>query len=151
MPIARFSLREDIENADMDILIDLVKQAIDAVRISFHDISIRHYDIQFTFSGDDLFKADECRRIVLKNQLVKQYGTKTRLTMSDIRDLVQISNKGDGITPDTWENCKDYCWTDNAAIMISDTVASEGVNTKEAICTNATHNDDLCRRWQLYW
>nr|WP_224830168.1 hypothetical protein [Saliphagus infecundisoli] len=52
VPIVRFSLGEDVETPDMDLVWELVGTAIDAVQEPFDDVFVRHYDVQFTFDGD---------------------------------------------------------------------------------------------------
>jgi hypothetical protein len=49
VPIARFSLGEDVENPDMDLVWDLVAEAATALHAPFDDVFVRHYDVQFTF------------------------------------------------------------------------------------------------------
>lgn len=49
VPIARFSLGEDVEDPDMDLVWELVAEAATALHAPFDDVFVRHYDVQFTF------------------------------------------------------------------------------------------------------
>ncbi|WP_438267086.1 hypothetical protein [Haladaptatus salinisoli] len=94
VPIARFSLREDVENPDQNLVWDLVGEAALAMQVPFDDVFVRHYDIQFTFDGDKLFEAEECRRVLLTDELVDDVlanddaPTNHRASAEAIQDLV---------------------------------------------------------------
>lgn len=88
VPIARFSLGEDVEEPDRSLVWNLVGEAADAMQAPFDDVFVRHYDIQFTFDGDELFEAEECRRVLLTDQLVDHYATEPEFSLDDLRGAV---------------------------------------------------------------
>ncbi|MFC6726523.1 hypothetical protein ACFQE1_19575, partial [Halobium palmae] len=73
VPIARFSLGEDVEEPDYDRVWELVGDALSALVPAFEGVFVRHYDVQFTFDGDELFEAEECRRVALTPELAERY------------------------------------------------------------------------------
>lgn len=138
VPIARFSLGEDVENPDMDLVWKLVGEAADSMQVPFDDVFVRHYDVQFTFDGDELFEAEECRRIALTDQLVDQYATDAGFGIADLRDAVEAADDiDDEIAPVVWGECKDYSQTDNAAIVVAGTAAAASASASAASCAGA--------------
>ena len=65
VPIARFSLGESVEEPDYDLVWEVVGEGLHALQPALEDVFVRHYDIQFTFDGDELFEAEECRRVAV--------------------------------------------------------------------------------------
>lgn len=138
VPIARFSLGEDVEEPDHDLVWELVGQAVDAVQAPFDDVFVRHYDIQFTFDGDELFEAEECRRIALTDQLVDRYATDERFELAALRDTVRAADDiDDEIAPVAWGECKNYRRTNNAAIIVGGTAAAASASASAASCAGA--------------
>ncbi|WP_247728821.1 hypothetical protein [Halovivax limisalsi] len=138
VPIVRFSLGEDVETPDMDRVWDLVGEAIDAVHAPFDDVFVRHYDVQFTFDGDELFEAEECRRIALTDQLVDRYATDAGFSLADLRGAVEAADDiDDEIAPVAWGACKDYSHTDDAALIVAGTAAAAGAGASAASCAGA--------------
>jgi hypothetical protein len=138
VPIARFSLGEDAEDPDHDFVWELVGEAVDALQAPFDDVFIRHYDIQFTFDGDELFEAEECRRVALTDALVDRYETDTGFSLADLREAVfDAHDIDDEIAPVVWGECKDYSQTDNAAIVVDGTAAAAGASAGAASCAGA--------------
>ena len=138
VPIARFSLGEDVENPDLDFVWKLVGEAAEAIQGPFDDVFVRHYDVQFTFDGDELFEAEECRRIALTDQLVDQYATDAGFGTADLRDAVEAADDiDDEIAPVAWGECKDYSQTDNAAIVVAGTAAAASASASAASCAGA--------------
>ena len=58
VPIARFSLGESVEEPDYDLVWELVGEGLHALQPALEGVFVRHYDIQFTFDGDELFEAE---------------------------------------------------------------------------------------------
>ena len=138
VPIARFSLGEDIETPDMDLVWELVGEAAQALQAPFDDVFVRHYDVQFTFDGDELFEAEECRRVALTEQLVDEYTTDPGFTLTDLRAAVEAADDiDDEIAPVAWGECKDYSETDSAAIVFAGTAAATGATASAASCAGA--------------
>lgn len=99
---------------------------------------VRHYDIQFTFDGDELFEAEECRRVALTDDLVDRYATDTGFSLPDLRDTVfDAHDIDDEIAPVAWGECKDYSQTDDAAIVVGGTAAAAGASAGAASCAGA--------------
>ncbi|WP_254763540.1 hypothetical protein [Natrinema marinum] len=138
VPIARFSLGEDVEDPDMDLVWDLVGEAVDAVQDPFDDVFVRHYDIQFTFDGDELFEAEECRRIALTDDLVDRFATDPGFGIDDLREAVVAADDiDDAIAPVAWGECKNYSRTTNAAIVTAGAAAAAGASASAASCAGA--------------
>ncbi|WP_363465187.1 hypothetical protein [Halogeometricum borinquense] len=140
VPIARFSLGETVENPDMELVWDLVGEAADALQEPFDDVFVRHYDVQFTFDGDELFEAEECRRIALTDQFVDRYVTDDRFGLGDLREAIEVADDiDDEIAPVVWGECKDYSRTNNAAIVFagSSAAAAAAANASAASCAGA--------------
>lgn len=138
VPIARFSLGEDVENPDRDLVWDLVGEAALAMQAPFDDVFVRHYDIQFTFDGDELFEAEECRRVLLTDELVDRYATDAGFTLAALRDAVfQAHDIDDEIAPVAWGECTNYSRTNDAAIIVAGTTAATGASASAASCAGA--------------
>ncbi|MFN1126859.1 hypothetical protein ABCN43_11095 [Halobacterium salinarum] len=138
VPIARFSLGEDVETPDKNLVWELVGEAVDAVQAPFDDVFVRHYDIQFTFDGDELFEAEECRRIALTDSLVDQYATDASFDLVDLRDTVIAADDiDDEIAPVAWGECKNYSQTTNAAIVTGGAAGAAGASASAASCAGA--------------
>lgn len=138
VPIARFSLGEDVENPDMDFVWDLVADAASVLRSPFEDVFVRHYDIQFTFDGDELFEAENCRRVLLTESLVNNYTTGTSSSAAALRSAVDAADDiDDEIAPVAWGECKDYSHTDDAAMIVAGSVAAASASASAASCAGA--------------
>jgi hypothetical protein len=138
VPIARFSLGEDVENPDMDRVWELVGEAATALQAPFDDVFVRHYDVQFTFDGDELFEAQECRRVALTDELVDRFATDAGFGLADLRDSVEtMDDIDDDIAPVAWGECKDYSHTANAAIVTAGATAAVGASASAASCAGA--------------
>jgi hypothetical protein len=138
VPIARFSLGEDVENPDQDLVWDLVGEAALAMQAPFDDVFVRHYDIQFTFDGDKLFEAEECRRVLLTDELVDRFATDASFTLADLREAVFAADDiDDEIAPVAWGECTNYSQTNNAAIIVAGTTAAASVSASAASCAGA--------------
>ncbi|CCQ35141.1 hypothetical protein HLRTI_003415 [Halorhabdus tiamatea SARL4B] len=138
VPIARFSLGEDVETPDKDLVWELVGEAASALQVPFDDVFIRHYDIQFTFDGDELFEAETCRRVLLTDALVDQYATDPEFSLSQLRDAVLAADDiDDEIAPVAWGECRDYSQTDDAAIVVGGAAAAAGASASAASCAGA--------------
>jgi hypothetical protein len=134
VPIARFSLGEDVENPDMDFVWDLVGEAANALQGPFDDVFVRHYDVQFTFDGDELFEAEECQRVALTDAFVDRFATDSGFRLQDLRDAVaQADDIDDEIAPVAWGEAKDYSRTDNAAVV----TGAAGASAAAASCAGA--------------
>ncbi|SEO62092.1 hypothetical protein SAMN04487948_103529 [Halogranum amylolyticum] len=138
VPIARFSLGEDVENPDPDLVWELVGEAVEALQTPFDDVFVRHYDVQFTFDGDELFEAEECRRVALTDSLVDRYATDAGFTRSDLRDAVDAAHDiDDEIAPVAWGECRDYSHTNDAAIVFGGSAAAASAGASAASCAGA--------------
>lgn len=164
VPIVRFSLGEDIETPDYDLVRELVGEAVEAVQAPFDDVFVRHYDIQFTFDvrksrrdfranqkslvsgdGDELFEAEECRRIALTDSLADRYATDAGFALADLRDAVVAADDiDDEIAPVAWGECKDYSRTDNAALVTGGAAAAAGASASAASCAGAGAAGGAC-------
>jgi hypothetical protein len=138
VPIARFSLGEDVESPDHDLVWDLASEAIRAMEPAFEDVFVRHYDVQFTFDGDGLFEAESCRRMAvtpeLADRLVSEPGWGTgafRETMLDAHDI------DDAIAPVAWGECVDYSRHDDTAVVTGAAAAAAGASAAGASCAGA--------------
>ena len=136
VPIARFSLSEDIKDPDQDLNWELVGVAAETMHPAFEDVFVRHYDIQFTFDGDELFEAEECRRVALTANLVERYVTDPGFALDALRDAVfDARDIDDEIAPVAWGQCKNYSQTDGAAIVVGGAAAAAGA--RAASCAGA--------------
>lgn len=131
VPVARFSLGEHVEKPDRDLVWDLVGEAANALQGPFDDVFVRHYDIQFTFDGDELFEAEECRCVALTDALVDRFATDSGFTLDNLRDAVEKADDiDDEIAPVAWGEAKDYSRTDNAAVV----TGAAGASAAAASC-----------------
>lgn len=138
VPIARFSLGEDVEEPDMDLVWTLVGEAATALRGPFDDVFVRHFDVQFTFDGDELFEAEECRRVALTDELVERFVTDAGFDTADLRDaLLSMHDIDDDVAPVAWGECKDYSDTANAAVVTAGAAAAAGASASAASCAGA--------------
>ena len=138
VPIARFSLGEDVETPDRDLVWDLVGEAATAMQAPFDDVFVRHYDVQFTFDGDELFEAEECRRVLLTDELVDRYATDPGFSLANLRAAVfEAHDIDDEIAPVAWGECQDYSRTDDAAIVVGGVAAAAGASASTASCAGA--------------
>ncbi len=138
VPIARFSLGEDVETPDRDLVWELVGEAATALQAPFDDVFVRHYDVQFTFDGDELFEAETCRRVLLTDDLVDRYATDSEFSLSALRDAILAADDvDDEIAPVAWGECRDYSRTDDAAIVVGGAAAAAGASASAASCAGA--------------
>lgn len=137
VPIARFSLGEDAEDADMDLIWELVPEALRILRDNFWDMFVRHYDVQFTFDGDELFEAEECRRVATPPAYVEDLVTGAMFDGADLRERLLAANDiDDDIAPVAWGESKDYTNTTNAAVVTGG-AAGVSVSGSAAACAGA--------------
>jgi len=138
VPIARFSLGEDVEDPDYDLVWDLVGEAARALQPAFSDVFVRHYDIQFTFDGDELFEAEECRRVALAPDLVERFTTDAGFDVDTLREAtLDADDIDDEIAPVAWGECRNYSSTMNAAIVTGGAAAAAGASASAASCAGA--------------
>jgi hypothetical protein len=138
VPIARFSLGESVEDPDEELVWDLVCEAAAAVADPFEDVFVRHLDVQFTFDGDELFEAEECRRVALTSDLVQRYAADPGFDGTALRDaVVDADDIDDAIAPVAWGECRDYSRTDGAALVIAGSAAAAGASASAASCAGA--------------
>jgi hypothetical protein len=138
VPIARFSLGESVADPDMDLVWDLVGIAATALQQPFDDVFVRHYDVQFTFDGDELFEAEECRRIALTQDLADRYATEDGFDLRALRNAVTRQDDiDDEIAPVDWGECKNYSRRTNAAIVTGGAAAAAGASAGAASCAGA--------------
>lgn len=138
VPIARFSLGEDVEDPDFAVVWELVGEAASVLHDAFNDVFVRHYDIQFTFDGDELFEAEECRRVALTEELAQRYATDPGYDVADLRAATEDANDiDDEIASVAWGECKDYSQAQNAAVIAAGAAATAGASASAASCAGA--------------
>jgi hypothetical protein len=152
VPIARVSLGEDVEDPDMDLVWDRVAEAATALHAPFGDVFVRHDDVRFTFDdrkshrdlrasqkslssgdGDELFEAEECRRVLLTDDLVERYVADPSFDVLELRETVETADDiDDEIAPVAWGECEDYGRTSNAAMVFAGTSAAAAASASAA-------------------
>jgi len=134
VPIARFSLGEDVESPDYDLVWDLVGEALRAFDAGFDDVFVRHYDVQFTFDGDELFEAEECRRVAVPPETADRFASDPGFGVDDLRATVMDGHDiDDEIAPVAWGECKDYSQNSGMAVV----AASSAAGASAATCAGA--------------
>ena len=136
VPIARFSLGEDVQTLDRDSVWPLVAAAVRAMHESFRreDVFVRHYDVQFTFDGDELFEAEECRRVAVHPELAEAFVADPDFDADRLRDVVEREDDiDDEIAPVAWGECKDYSANGGMAMVTTHAV----VGASAASCAGA--------------
>jgi len=134
VPIARFSLGEDVENPDFETVWRLVGEAIDALEPAFEEVFVRHYDVQFTFDGDELFEAEECRRVAVSTDLADRFVSDAGFGVADLREEMERRHDiDDEIAPVAWGECKDYSQNSGMAVV----AASSAASASAASCAGA--------------
>lgn len=157
VPIARFSLGEDVEDPGMGLVWELVAEAATALHGPFDDMFVRHYDVQFTFDdrksrcdfranqkslssgdGDELFEAEECCRVLLTDKLVERYMADPDFGVREFREAVETADDiDDENAPVAWGECEDYSRTSNAAMVFAGTSAAAAASASAAGCASA--------------
>jgi len=138
VPIARFSLGESVEDPDMELVWQLVPEALRVLHDAFSDVFVRHYDVQFTFDGDGLFEAEECRRIAVPPAYVEDLVTATGVDGAAFRERIEAADDiDDAIAPVAWGECKDYSNTVNAAVVTGGAAAAAAASASAASCAGA--------------
>lgn len=118
VPIARFSLGEDVESPDTETVWRLVGDALPILHDAFDDVFVRHFDVQFTFDGDGLFEAQECRRVAITPEIAERYATDAGFTGTDLKEtMFDRHDIDDDVAPVAWGECKDYSNRQNAAVV----------------------------------
>lgn len=134
VPIARFSLGESVEDPDMDLVWRLAPIALRAMHHAFEGVYVRHFDVQFTFDGDGLFEAEECRRMAVPSELTERFVTDAGFGAGELRTaMLEGHDIDDDIAPVAWGESKDYSDTDNAALV----AASAAAGASAASCAGA--------------
>jgi len=137
VPIARFSLGEDVEDPDMDLIWTLVPEAVRILEDTFGDVFVRHYDVQFTFDGDGLLEAEECRRVAIPPEYAAQLVDDPSFDGATLRDrLLAEHDIDDEIAPVAWGECKDYTNRHNAAVVTGG-AATAAASGSAASCAGA--------------
>nr|WP_235063411.1 hypothetical protein [Candidatus Halobonum tyrrellensis] len=118
---------------------------------------MRHYDIQFTFDvrksqsdfrasqkplisdgGDELFEAEEYRRVLLTDELVDRFATDAGFSLADRREAVfEADDIDDASAPVAWGECQGYSRTDDAAMVMGGTAAAATASVGAASCAGA--------------
>jgi len=134
VPIARFSLGEDVESPDFDLVWELVGAALLALDPAFDDVFVRHFDVQFTFDGDGLFEAEECRRVAVPTELADRFANDPGFGVVALRNAVEDGHDiDDEIAPVAWGECKDYSRNSGMAMV----AASSAASASAASCAGA--------------
>lgn len=138
VPIARFSLGEDVEEPDYDLVWELVGEGLNALQPALEGVFVRHYDIQFTFDGDELFEAEECRRVAVTPDLADTFVSDASFNTGALRDaMLDADDIDDEIAPVAWGESKNYSSTANAAIVTNGTAMAAGTSAGAASCAGA--------------
>jgi hypothetical protein len=138
VPIARFSLGESVEKPDYDLVWELVGEGLHALQPALEGVFVRHYDIQFTFDGDELFEAEECRRVAVTPDLAEAFISDAGFGVGELRDAVlDADDIDDEIAPVVWGESKNYSSTANAAIVTNGAAMAAGMNASAASCAGA--------------
>ena len=134
VPIARFSLGEDVESPDFDSVWRLVGEALHALEPAFEDSFVRHFDVPLTFDGDELFEAEECRRVAVTTDLADRFVSDPGFGVGDLREaMTDAHDIDDEVAPVAWGECKDYSQNSGMAV-----VATGGaVGASAASCAGA--------------
>ena len=135
VPITRFSFGESVEEPDYDIVWELVGEGLQALQSPLKDVFVRHYDIQFTFDGDELFEAEECRRVAVTPDLVTRFVSNAGFGVDELRDaMLEADDIDDDIAPVAWGESKNYSQTRNAAIVTNGAMMATGMSAGAATC-----------------
>jgi len=138
VPIARFSLGEDVESPDYELVWELASEAIRAMQPAFDGVFVRHYDVQFTFDGDGLFEAEECRRIAVTPAFADRLVTETGWGVGEFKSaMLSADDIDDQIAPVAWGECVDYSRSDDAAVVTGSAAAMAGASAAGASCAGA--------------
>lgn len=138
VPIARFSLGESVEEPDYDLVWDLVGEGLHALQPALDSVFVRHYDIQFTFDGDELFEAEECRRVAVTPDLADRFVSNTGFGVEELQDtMLEADDIDDDIAPVAWGESKNYSQTRNAAIVTNGATMAAGTSASAATCAGA--------------
>jgi len=138
VPIARFSLGEDVESPDYDLVWELASEAIRATEPAFDGVFVRHYDVQFTFDGDGLFEAEECRRIAVTPDLADRLVTETGWGVGEFKSaMLSADDIDDQVAPVAWGECVDYSRSGDAAVVTGSAAAVAGASAAGASCAGA--------------
>jgi hypothetical protein len=133
VPIARFSLGEDVEDPDYDLVWRLVGDALRALVPAFEEPFVRHFDVQFTFDGDGLFEAEECRRVAVPTDLADRFVSDPGFGDEALREtMFEGHDIDDEVAPVAWGECKDYSRNSGMAV-----VAASGAGASAASCAGA--------------
>lgn len=135
VPIARFSLGESVEDPDYDLVWELVGEGLQALQPALEDVFVRHYDVQFTFDGDELFEAEECRRVAVTPDLADRFVSDAGFGVTELRDaMLEADDIDDDIAPVAWGESKNYSQTRNAAIVTNGAMMATGMSAGAATC-----------------
>jgi len=138
VPIARFSLGEDVESPDLDLVWELASEAIRAMGPAFEGVFVRHYDVQFTFDGDGLFEAEECRRTAVSPELADRLVSETGFDAGAFESaMLEADDIDDRVAPVAWGECVDYSRSDDAAVVTGAAAAAAGASAAGASCAGA--------------
>jgi hypothetical protein len=123
VPVARFSLGEDVEEPDVGLVWDLVAEAATALQAPFDDRKSRcdfraNQNSLISGDGDELFEAEECRRVLLTDESVERYVADPGFGVTEFREAVEPADDiDDEIAPVAWGACEDYSRTSSAAMV----------------------------------
>jgi len=138
VPIARFSLGEDVENPDLDMVWDLATEAIRAMEPAFDGVFVRHYDVQFTFDGDELFEAEECRRIAVTEDIADRVVGESGFGVVEFKErMLDADDIDDHVAPVAWGESVDYSRQQNTAVVTGAAAAAAGASAAGASCAGA--------------
>jgi hypothetical protein len=134
VPIVRFSLGEDVEDPDYDTVWRLVGEALHALEPGFDEVFVRHFDVQFTFDGDELFEAEECRRVAVTTDLADRFVSDPGFGVDALREAMMDGHDiDDEVAPVAWGECKDYSQNSGMAVV----AANPAVGASAASCAGA--------------
>lgn len=131
VPIARFSLGDDIETLDREAVWPLVAAAVEAMHDAFEreGVFVRHYDVQFGFGGAGLFEAEECRRVALPPDIVGEFVADPDFDSERLREVMEREDDiDDAIAPVAWGECEDYSTGSEAAVVTTAAVSASAAS-----------------------
>lgn len=109
VPVARFSLGDESESPDFDVVWDLAYEAVRAMYPAFEGVFVRHYDVEFTFGGGGLFDGASCRRMSVSRAIADRLVRETGWRLPEFeRAMLEGHTIDDEVAPVAWGQCRDY-------------------------------------------
>src|SRR5699024_5405271 len=98
------------------------------VRKSLRDFRA-HQKPKVSGDGDELFEAEECRRVAVTPALADEFVSDAGFGVGELRDAVlDADDIDDEIAPVAWGESKNYSSTSNAAIVTNGAAMAAGAS-----------------------